>query len=111
MCDAIRRDVMEASEDLPDGGRGSAYTLEGSQVLGETEKPEPLYDAPAYGDRPTALNGAKSKKSSDSTSTEHMIDPNLIDPNLINPPTFIERDGKLFVSSKATGSNDWEGTF
>jgi hypothetical protein len=102
---------MEAAEGFPDGGRGSAYTLEGSQVLGDTEKPDDLFDAIKYGDRPTALKGVKSKKSSDCTTNENLIDPSLIDPNIMNPPSFIEGDGKLFVISKTATSKDRDAQF
>ena len=108
LCDAIRRDVLDASsEGFPDDGRDSAYALEGSQAIEESENPKDLiqrlsndthYETNLDGITKVRFNAAEE---STQQSVDFSGDRVIIDPNLINPPQFIERNGKLFVTSVA----------
>eukprot|EP00977_Amphora_coffeiformis_P008432 scaffold1912_cov167-Amphora_coffeaeformis.AAC.31 len=110
LCDAIRRDVMDASsEGLSEDGRDSAYALEGSQAIDELEKPMDLINALSNGTHfeTTFLSDVANDTQIDATqATQQSVDFSgdtvIIDPNLINPPQFIQRDGKLFVTSRTT---------
>ena len=88
---------MDAStEEFPDGGRDSAYSLEASQVIEELEKPADLINMLSNG---TMFDHEMPHEVNQQQSVDFSGDTVIIDPNLINPPAFIERDGKLFVTS------------
>lgn len=101
LCDAIRRDVLDASsEDSSDNGRDSAYALEGSQAIEELEKPEDLISAlsnEAHNDTLFSITEEESSQQSVDFSNQTVT----IDPILLNPPQFIERNGKLLLTTMA----------
>lgn len=105
LCDAIRRDVLDASSE-EDNGRDSAYALEGSQAIEELEKPQDLISAlsnEAHNDTLFSITEEQYKAAESFTqqSVDFSNQTVTIDPILVNPPQFIERNGKLFVTSMA----------
>lgn len=88
-----------SSEGLSDDGRDSAYALEGSQAIEELEKPTDLISALSNGTH-FELNLQPQESTRDTQQSVGLSgDRVIIDPNLLNPPKFIERDGKLFVTT------------
>ena len=116
LCDAIRRDVLDASSDSneedSDEGRDSAYALEGSQAIQELEKPEDLISV--LSDRTqydTLLDGIADEQYKAAENTQKSVDFSgktvTIDPILVHPPQFIERNGKLLMTTMAhTGASE-----
>ena len=97
-----------SSEGLSEDGRDSAYALEGSQAIEECEKPMDLINTLSNGTHfeTSFLSDVVNDTQFDATQANpHSVDFSgdtvIIDPNLINPPQFIQRDGKLFVTSIA----------
>ena len=95
-----------SSEGIPDEGRDSAYSLEASQAIEELEKPEDLISVLSNGTMyDSAIDAITEEQYRAAESTQQSVDFSgntvIIDPNLINPPHFIEKNGRLFVTSMA----------